>query len=118
MIRPDHPFTTLGGAVDALQKQGYADELICTEQGLFDHDEHRLEPDRFTVDSVHRLAGSGHATDISIIYAVSSRSYGLKGLLVRAVGTHAADCVRKMARAVPAQALSLGTAARDGNSRV
>lgn len=118
MIRPDNQYTTLSSAVDALQKQGYSDELICTEQGLFDHDERMLEPERFTVDSVHRLARSGDPTDIPIVYAVSSRSYGLKGLLVGAVGTHAVGCVQKMAGVVPGYTFTLGPATRDRNSRV
>jgi hypothetical protein len=118
MGRPNNRYTTLSAAVEALQQQGYSDELICTEQGLFDHDERTLEPERFAIDSVHRLAHSGDPGDIPIIYAVSSRSYRLKGLLVRAVGTHAAGCVRKMAGVVPGYTFTLVPATKDRNNRV
>lgn len=118
MIRPDNQYTTLSSAVDALQKQGYSDELICTEQGLFDHDERMLQPERFTVDSVHRLARSGDPTDIPIVYAVSSRSYGLKGLLVGAVGTHAVGCVQKMAGVVPGHSATLDPVASHWSGKV
>lgn len=117
MNRPDNLHTTLSAAVQTLQQQGYSDELICTGQGLFDQDERRLEPERFTVDSVHRLARCGVPTDSPMVYAVSSRSYRLKGLLVRAVGTHAAGCVRRMAGLVPRFTFSQVPASRDRNSR-
>ncbi len=101
MNRPDNRYTTLSAAVDALQKQGYSDELICTGQGLFNHHEHALEPGRFTVDSRHHLEGPCDPADMRIVYAVSSSYYGLKGLLVEAFGTYATGCVHKMAQAIP-----------------
>jgi hypothetical protein len=118
MSRLTYLYPTLSAAVEALQQQGYADELICTGNGLFDQDERMLEPGRFTIDSVHRLAHAGDPADITIIYAVSSRSYRLKGLLVRAVGTHAEGCVRKMTGYVPRYAFTQGAAARDRKSMV
>lgn len=110
MDRPDNQYTTLSSAVNALQKQGYSDELICTGQGLFNHHEHALEADRFTIDPVHRLQGPGDPADMSTVYAVRSSYYGLKGLLVSAFGTYATGCVHKMVQGVPEHE-------REGNSR-
>lgn len=100
MNLPNNQYTTLSGAVEALKKQGYLDELVHNETGLFNH-ERTLEPERFTIDSFHRFEGPSDPADMSIVYAVSSLYYGLKGLLIGAFGTYSTSIIHKMAQAIP-----------------
>jgi hypothetical protein len=101
MNQSDNQYATLSEAVEALRKNGYLDELLCTEEGLFNH-ERPLEPERFSVDSFHRFEGASDPADMSIVYAVSSLYYGLKGLLIGAFGVYATGVIHKMVKSIPA----------------
>ena len=99
MNLPNNQYATLSGAVEALKKQGYLDELVHSENGLFNH-ERALEPELFTIDSFHRFEGPSDPADMSIVYAVSSLYYGLKGLLIGAFGTYSTSIIHKMVQTI------------------
>lgn len=99
----DNQYGTLYGAVEALKKQGYTDELTLTDDGLFNN-AMPLDPKLFRIDSFHRFEGPSDPADQSIVYAVSCEKLALKGLLVGDYGANAQDYIHPMVRDLPAHA--------------
>lgn len=98
---PHNQYPTMTGAVNDLQAQGYTDELTLTEDGLF-NSAIPLDPSEFTIDSFHRFEGPSDPADMAIIYAVSSKKHGLKGLLIGDYGAKAQDFIHKMVQPLSA----------------
>ncbi len=103
MNHKDCQYSTLSEAIEGLRRNGYKDELTLTEDGLYDH-ALPLDPTYFTIDSFHRFEGPSDPADLSIVYAISSKKLGLKGLLVGDYGANAQDFIHKMVHALPAHA--------------
>jgi len=101
MNHPNNQYTTLFGAVEDLKKQGYTDVFILNEEGLNAH-ELPLDPEKFTIDSFHRFEGPSDPADMSIVYAISSEEFDLKGLLIGAYGANAQDLIQRMVKKLPA----------------
>ncbi len=101
MNHPDNQYATLLAAVEDLNRQGYTDELILNEEGLTCQAQ-TLDPEKFTIDSFHRFEGPSDPADMSIVYAISSEAFGLKGLLVGDYGANAQDVIHKMVKKLPA----------------
>ncbi|MGE5683335.1 MAG: phosphoribosylpyrophosphate synthetase [Bacillota bacterium] len=83
-------YTTLSEAVNDLTKRGYTfnfniknDCIECNENSL------QLHPDEFEIDEVHRFQEMSDLDNESILYAISSTTNNVKGLLVNAFGTYA-----------------------------
>jgi len=83
-------FDTLTVAINAWRKQGYLEDfelrenkLICLGNKL------SISHNEFKVDKYYRFEGETDPSDESILYAISSSVYGLKGLLVSAYGIYA-----------------------------
>jgi hypothetical protein len=82
-------FDTLSQAIDVLRKQGYVEDFNlkqnCLEcrQGQF-----KIFHDEFEIDKVYRFDVMTDPDDQSILYAISSDKYRLKGLLVNAYGIY------------------------------
>ncbi len=82
-------FLTLSEAVNSLTQQGYkynfniqANVLRCNEHGI------ELKPEDFEIDKVFRFEGDTDPGDESILYAISSPTFNVKGLLVNAYGPY------------------------------
>ncbi len=75
---------TLSQVIDRLTSQGYTEDLNRPENNSL-----RLDPDAYRVDAVYRFEGATNPGDESILYALSSDSYGLKGILVNGYGLSA-----------------------------
>ena len=101
MEQPDNQYETLSEAVDDLCSKGYTDEFELDETGLFRGKE-QLDPAKFTIDSFHRFEGPSDPADMSIVYAISSKEIGMKGLLVGSYGAEAEAHVHKMVRPLDA----------------
>lgn len=99
--KPDNQYETLSEAVNALEREGYTDELTTTDDGLFNN-ALPLDPTRFAIDSFHRFEGPSDPADMGIVYAISSAELGLKGLLVGDYGGQAQDFIHRMVRDLPA----------------
>lgn len=82
-------FDTLSQAMEILKKQGYVEDFNlkqnCIEcrQGQF-----KIFHDEFEIDMVFRFDVMTDPGDQSILYAISSEKYQLKGLLVNAYGIY------------------------------
>lgn len=82
-------FDTLTEAMHGWKKEGYisdfrleGNQLICNGMGfsISDHE--------FMIDRFYRFEGESNPSDESILYAISSKKYSLKGLLVSAYGMY------------------------------
>jgi uncharacterized Fe-S cluster protein YjdI len=80
-------YETLSGAIAALKREGYTEDFNlrqnCIEcgEGSF-----TIFHDEFKIDKFYRFEGDTDPGDESILYAISSDKYGLKGVLVNGYG--------------------------------
>ncbi len=75
---------TLCQVINRLESQGYTEDLNHPE-----HNALRLDPDAYRVDAVYRFEGATNPDDQSILYALSSDYYRVKGILVNGYGPSA-----------------------------
>lgn len=83
----EESFGTLSETINGLIKCGYTLDfnvhkecLVCLER------EFVLKPDDFQIDKLYRFEGQSNPEDQSILYAISSARFGIKGLLVDGYG--------------------------------
>ncbi len=82
-------YTTLSEAIEDLKKHGYTEDLNlqsnCVECKALGYE---MMAQDFEVDQIFRFEGDSNPDDSSILYAISSEKFELKGLLVDAYGTY------------------------------
>ena len=87
--------TTYNNLVDAtndLMKRGYTANLSLEGDTIDDKENHiKMTADDFVIDEFYRFEGPSNPSDMSILYAISSPKYNLKGALVNAYGMYADD---------------------------
>lgn len=92
-------YDTLSQAVNDLQRRGYTDDLRlgghCVLHGVKGLS---LDPADFHIDEFHRFEGDTNPEDQSIVYAISSKKHGVKGLLISAYGADASEMTQQMVR--------------------
>lgn len=84
-----YSYDTLSEAVDDLIKRGYTtDFLLQEEKECLICNSHSLElsPDEFQIDEVYRFEGMSDPADESIVFAISSGKYNVKGLVINSFG--------------------------------
>ncbi len=83
-------YQTVTEAVSDLGKRGYNTNFNLTGQYLScaDRDLH-LSPGEFHIDETYRFEGETDPGDEMVVYAVSSESRGVRGVLVNAYGPYA-----------------------------
>lgn len=83
-------YETLVDATNDLMKRGYTANLSLEGDTIVDkaRDIHITAED-LSIDEFYRFEGASNPDDTSIIYAVSSPKYDLKGVLVNAYGAYA-----------------------------
>ena len=98
---PLHTLDTLSETMQALKNKGYTtdfnlgkDCLVCTYEGKEIH----VYPKEFEIEDTFRFEGETNPADSSILYAISSDKYDLKGVLVNAYGVYADDMVGELAK--------------------
>lgn len=86
---PNKGYESLYEALNDLQKRGYTydfnfdnDCLFCIENKT------KLKPEDFEIVEYYRFEGSSDPSDNSIIYAIESEKYNIKGVLVNAYGIY------------------------------
>ncbi len=91
------PYDTLTEAITALRQQGYTEDfnlqpncIDCRDAAL------RLHPHEFEIDKVFRFFGPSDVDDESILYAISSEKYNLKGILVNGYGVSSDPLTQEM----------------------
>ena len=83
-------YNNLVEATNDLMKRGYTENLSLEGDTVDDKDKKiQMTPDDFEIDEFHRFEGASNPSDMSIVYAVTSRKYNLKGVLINAFGTYA-----------------------------
>lgn len=85
-------FETLSEAMNGLREEGYMIDfnlkpncLVCSKG------EYSISADEFEIDKFYRFEGMSDPADSSILYAISSEKYGLKGQLVNAYSIYSED---------------------------
>lgn len=90
-------YNTLVEALKGLEKEGYTEEFnlkqnyLESSNGTFQIQHHEFEIDKF-----FRFEGETDPSDESIVYAISSAKYNLKGVLVSAYGIYSEPLVDEM----------------------
>lgn len=83
-------YDTLSTAILDLQKRGYTEDFNlkndCIECKILNYS---MNTDQFEVDEMYRFEGDSNPDDSSILFAISSETFKLKGLLVDAYGAYA-----------------------------
>ncbi|MDB5111287.1 MAG: phosphoribosylpyrophosphate synthetase [Mucilaginibacter sp.] len=85
-------YETLVDATNDLMKRGYTANLSLEGDTIDDKDQNiHMTAEDFEIDEFYRFEGASNPADMSIVYAVTSPKYDLKGILVNAYGTYAND---------------------------
>jgi hypothetical protein len=83
-------YNNLVEATNDLMKRGYTENLSLEGDTVDDKDKKiQMMANDFEIDEFYRFEGASNPSDMSIVYAVTSRKYNLKGVLVNAFGTYA-----------------------------
>src|SRR2546423_11671697 len=93
----ENNYDTLSEAITSLRREGYTEDfnlqpdcLHCSQANV------RLFGSDFKVDKFYRFEGPSDPADASILYAISSDQYDLKGILVNGYGIYTQDVTDEM----------------------
>jgi uncharacterized Fe-S cluster protein YjdI len=90
-------YDNLVDAIKGLKEQGYAEDFNLQQNCLSCRDgAFTLFHDEFEIDQSFRFDGDTNPEEESIIYAISSKKYNLKGILVNGYGTSSAPITNEM----------------------
>lgn len=85
-------YGTLSQTMNGLKKEGYDMDFNIHDECIVCHQNNtKLSPDDFEIDKVYRFEGESNPDDESVLYALSSPKFGVKGLLVNGYGISADD---------------------------
>lgn len=80
-------FGTLSETINGLIKLGYTHDFNIKDECIICQGTHdALSPDDFQIDHVYRFEGESDPEYQSILYAISSTKYNVKGTLVNGYG--------------------------------
>ena len=83
-------YNNLVEATNDLMKRGYTENLSLEGDTIDDKAKNiHMAADDFVIDEFYRFEGATNPSDMSIVYAVTSDKYNLKGVLINAFGTYA-----------------------------
>lgn len=90
-------YGTLSETINALVKLGYTHDFNIKGECLICHQTHiELSPDEFQIDKVYRFEGASDPDYQSILYAISSEKYDVKGSLVNGYGINSDEATSKL----------------------
>lgn len=93
----DDSFGTLSETINELVKLGYTHDFNIQEECLVCHETNiALSPNDFQIDKVYRFEGVSDPEDQSILYAISSAKFNLKGILVNGYGIYTDETATKL----------------------
>lgn len=80
-------YGTLSQTMNALYQLGYKYDFNVLEECIVCQAENIvLAPEEFQIDKVYRFEGTSDPDYQSVLYAISSKNHGLRGLLVNGYG--------------------------------
>lgn len=86
---------TLVETLEKLRKEGYTEDFNIRFDALI-CDKACLLPQEFEVDQTFRFEGNTNPSDEAILYAISSKSGGIKGVLVNSYGVYADEMTEEL----------------------
>lgn len=90
-------FDTLVEAIEELKKQGYTEDFNLKQNCIeCQNGDYKIFHNEFEIDKFFRFEGDSNPDDSSILYAISSEKYKLKGILVNAYGIYSDDMTDEM----------------------
>lgn len=90
-------YSSLIEAINGLRKEGYTEDFNLQQHCLeCRNGQYQIFHDEFVVDKYFRFDVSSDAADQSIIYAISSEKYRLKGILINAYGIYTEPVTNEM----------------------
>lgn len=85
-------YETLVDATNDLMRRGYTANLSMEGHTIDDKSVGiQMTAGDFEIDEFYRFEGASNPADMSIVYAVTSPKYNLKGIIVNAYGAYADD---------------------------
>ena len=79
------PYVTLTETMNDLRKQGYTEDFNLQQNCLeCRNGQFKIFTDEFKVDKFFRFEGDSNPSDAAILYAISSDTHQLQGVLVNA----------------------------------
>lgn len=94
---PQESYGTLSETINGLVRIGYIHDFNLQEDCIICHQtKDALSPNDFQIDKVYRFEGDSNPDDQSILYAIASPKYSLKGILVNGYGISADDSTSKL----------------------
>jgi len=82
-------YGTLSQTINGLKSEGYDLDLNIQEECIVCHqNDLSLSSDDFEIDKVYRFEGESNPDDSSVLYAISSPKFNVKGLLVNGYGIY------------------------------
>ncbi|MFN8282172.1 MAG: phosphoribosylpyrophosphate synthetase [Chitinophagales bacterium] len=106
-MESEYNYDTVSEAVNDLQNRGYTsdfnlnhdvDFIICNKTSV------SLSPEDFDIDEVYRFEGEIDPGDETIVYAISSVRFNIKGIIVNAYGMYADNTASRIVKYLDARA--------------
>lgn len=90
-------YSNLIEAINGLKKQGYTEDFNLHQNCIACRNGHyKIFHNEFVVDKYFRFENDTDPSDQSIIYAITSEKYKLKGILINAYGIYSDDITNEM----------------------
>lgn len=90
-------FGTLSETLNGLLKLGYTHDFNIQDECLVCHQTNTtLSPDDFQIDKVYRFEGASDPEDQSVLYAISSPKFNIRGTLVNGYGIYTDETSSKL----------------------
>ncbi|HMT28163.1 MAG TPA: phosphoribosylpyrophosphate synthetase [Bacteroidia bacterium] len=91
-------FETLVETINYLRTIGYTEDFNLQQDCIeCRQGEYKLLSHDFNIDAIYRFEGNTDPADESILYAISSEKYNLKGVLVNGYGIYSDSLTNDMA---------------------
>src|SRR3954471_2020910 len=90
-------YSTLTEAINGLRKEGYTEDFNLQQNCIeCRNGQYKIFHDEFEADKYYRFDVASDPADQSIIYAISSGKYRLKGVLVNSYGIYSEPITDEM----------------------
>ena len=93
--------TTMSEVIDKLKKEGYTTDFNLKESCLECHGNYlQIFPGEFVIDKHYRFEGISDPGDEAVVYAISSPTHNVKGVLVNGYGISSEKIADEMIKAL------------------